>query len=118
MGRSRQTQQPLPAAMVSTGITSGTLGAKEWALRRYDARLIMGEREFCINAHNERNAMRMSIETLNGAYYRQRALECHRLAGTAQAAKPLFMRLYVLAQAYDERAKVVGSERTAASQNH
>jgi hypothetical protein len=62
--------------------------------------------------------MRMSIETLNAAYYRQRAMECYRLAVTAQAAKPLFMRLNFLAQAYDEKAKVVGSEQTGGSQNH
>ena len=65
-----------------------------------------------------KNNMRLSIETLNAAYYRQRALECYRLADTAQAAKPLFMRLYFLAQGYDEKAKVVDSEQTAASQNH
>jgi sulfur relay (sulfurtransferase) complex TusBCD TusD component (DsrE family) len=62
--------------------------------------------------------MRLSIETLNAAYYRQRALECYRLADTARAAKSLFMRLYFLAQAYDEKAKLVDSEQTAASQNH
>jgi hypothetical protein len=57
-----------------------------------------------------KNAMRLSIETLNAAYYRQRALDCYTLAGTAQAAKPLFMRLCILAQAYDERAKIADSE--------
>jgi hypothetical protein len=62
--------------------------------------------------------MRLSIETLNAAYYRQRALECYTLASTAQAAKPLFMRLYFLAQAYDEKAKVVDSEQLDARQNH
>jgi hypothetical protein len=43
--------------------------------------------------------MRMSIETLNAAYYRERAVECFRLANTAQAAKPLSARLYFLAKA-------------------
>jgi hypothetical protein len=30
-----------------------------------------GGQEFCLNAHTEKNAMRMSIETLNAAYYRE-----------------------------------------------
>jgi hypothetical protein len=62
--------------------------------------------------------MRMSIETLNGEYYRQRALDCFRLADEARAAKPLFTRLYFLAKAYEEKAKAADSEQTAASQNH
>jgi hypothetical protein len=55
--------------------------------------------------------MRMSIETLNAAYYRQRALECFRLADASQAAKPLFTRLYFLARAYEEKAKAADSIR-------
>jgi hypothetical protein len=62
--------------------------------------------------------MRMSIETLNATYYRERALECFRLANAAQAAKPLSTRLYVLANAYEEKAKAADSEHTAASQTH
>jgi sulfur relay (sulfurtransferase) complex TusBCD TusD component (DsrE family) len=62
--------------------------------------------------------MRMSIETLNAAYYRERALECFRLANTAQAAKPLSTRLFFLAKAYEEKAKAVGSEQTAGSDTH
>jgi hypothetical protein len=55
--------------------------------------------------------MRLSIETLNADFYRQRALECLRLAGTAQAAKPLVTRLYCLARAYEEKAKAADSTR-------
>jgi hypothetical protein len=55
--------------------------------------------------------MRMSIETLNAAFYRQRALECLRLADAAQAAKPLFTRLYFLAKAYEEKAKAADTTR-------
>ena len=62
--------------------------------------------------------MRMSIETLNAAYYRERALECFRLANTAQAAKPLSARLYLLAKAYEEKAKAADSEQTAVSHTH
>jgi hypothetical protein len=57
------------------------------------------------------HAMRMSIETLNAAFYRQRALECLRLADAAQAAKPLFTRLYFLAKAYEEKAKAADTTR-------
>jgi hypothetical protein len=51
----------------------------------------------------------MSIESLNGAYYRLRAVECLRLADKAQAAKPLFKRLFSLAKAYEEKAMAVDS---------
>jgi hypothetical protein len=55
--------------------------------------------------------MRMSIETLNAAYYRERAVECLRLADSAQAAKPLSKRLCFLAKAYEEKAKAVDLTR-------
>jgi hypothetical protein len=47
----------------------------------------------------------MEIETLDADFYRDRARLCHRLADAATEAKPLFTRLYFLAQAYEERAK-------------
>jgi hypothetical protein len=59
----------------------------------------------------EGNAMGMSIESLNAAYYRERAVECLRLADRAQAAKPLSKRLRFLAKAYEEKAKAVDSPR-------
>jgi hypothetical protein len=62
--------------------------------------------------------MRMSIETLNAAFYRERALECLRLADTAQAGNPLSARLHLLAKAYEEKAKAPDSGQTAANQNH
>ena len=55
--------------------------------------------------------MGMSIESLNAAYYRERAVECLRLADRAQAAKPLSKRLRFLAKAYEEKAKAVDSPR-------
>jgi hypothetical protein len=48
----------------------------------------------------------MEIETLEANFYRDRAHLCHKLANAATDAKPLFRRLYVLATAYEEKAKV------------
>jgi hypothetical protein len=47
----------------------------------------------------------MEIETLDADFFRARAHWCHKLADTARAAKPLFIRLVFLAQAYEEKAK-------------
>jgi hypothetical protein len=47
----------------------------------------------------------MEIETLDADFYRERARLCHELADAATAARSLFVRLYVLAGAYEERAK-------------
>jgi hypothetical protein len=47
----------------------------------------------------------MSAETLNADFYRQHAQMCHKLAATAQDAKPLFTRLFSLAKAYEEKAE-------------
>jgi len=46
----------------------------------------------------------MSAETLDAEYYRGRAHLCHQLADSARAAKPLFSRLFSLAQAYERKA--------------
>lgn len=50
----------------------------------------------------------MEIDTLEAAFYRDRAHLCHTLANAAMDAKPLFRRLYVLATAYEEKAKDAG----------
>jgi hypothetical protein len=47
----------------------------------------------------------MEIETLEADYFRGQAHLCHKLADTARATKPLFIRLVFLAQAYEEKAK-------------
>jgi hypothetical protein len=47
----------------------------------------------------------MEIETLDADFYRERAHLCHKLADASKAAKPLFTRLYLLAKAYEEKAK-------------
>jgi hypothetical protein len=47
----------------------------------------------------------MEIETLDADFFRGRALWCHKLADTAQAARPLFIRLVFLAQAYEKKAR-------------
>jgi len=47
----------------------------------------------------------MDIETLDGDFYRERALLCHKLAESASAAKMLFARLFFLAKEYEQRAK-------------
>jgi hypothetical protein len=47
----------------------------------------------------------MRAVTLDAAYYRDRADLCRKLAVSAEAAKPLFARLFLLAEAYQERAK-------------
>jgi hypothetical protein len=46
----------------------------------------------------------MDIETLDSDYYRGQADLCLKLAASAQAAKPLFARLYSLAEAYKLKA--------------
>jgi hypothetical protein len=51
----------------------------------------------------------MSAETLNAEYYRRQAHLCHKLAESAQAAKPLFSRLHLLAQAYTAKANAADS---------
>jgi hypothetical protein len=42
---------------------------------------------------------------LDSGFYRDRADLCRKLAVSAEAARPLFARLYFLAEAYQERAK-------------
>jgi hypothetical protein len=42
---------------------------------------------------------------LDAEFYRQRAYLCHQLADAAQQAKPLFVRLYFLAQEYEKKAR-------------
>jgi hypothetical protein len=51
----------------------------------------------------------MSVESLDADFYRRRAELCHQLAGAAHAAKPLFSRLYFLAQAYSAKASAAES---------
>jgi hypothetical protein len=53
----------------------------------------------------------MSAETLDGDYYRDRADLCRKLAISAEAAKPLFARLFFLAEAYQEKAKAADLAR-------
>jgi hypothetical protein len=47
----------------------------------------------------------MTAETLDGDFYRSRAELCIKLAASAEAARPLFSRLYFLAEAYKAKAK-------------
>ena len=53
----------------------------------------------------------MSAETLDAEYYRGRAHLCHQLADSARAAKPLFARLCLLAQAYETKANAAESKQ-------
>jgi hypothetical protein len=46
----------------------------------------------------------MTAEALDGDYYRERAELCLKLAASAQAARPLFVRLYRPAEFYKVRA--------------
>jgi hypothetical protein len=47
----------------------------------------------------------MDGETLDADFYRERACLCHELAEAATAARPLFVRLFFLGKAYEEKAK-------------
>ena len=51
----------------------------------------------------------MDAETLDGDFYRERARLCQKLAQAATAAKPLSVRLYFLARAYEEKARATES---------
>jgi hypothetical protein len=51
--------------------------------------------------------------TLTADYYRRQAHVCNTLADASQTAKPLFARLYVLAQQYT--AKAASAESKAAT---
>jgi len=61
----------------------------------------------------------MYTETLDADFYRRRAKFCHKLAEQAQAARPLFARLYFLAKAYEDKAEAAdiqsAKERGAAA---
>ena len=56
----------------------------------------------------------MEIETLDGDFFRGRAQLCHKLAGTATAARPLSARLHLLAKAYEQKAEAPESKTTRA----
>jgi hypothetical protein len=52
----------------------------------------------------------MDAETLDAEYYREQAILCQKLADLAKAAKPISVRLRLLAQAYEKKAGAVGSK--------
>jgi hypothetical protein len=52
----------------------------------------------------------MDAQTLDADFYRERAQLCHKLAGAATAAKPLFTRLHLLAKKYEEKAESADSK--------
>jgi len=56
----------------------------------------------------------MNAETLDAEYYHSRAQLCQKLADSARAAKPLFVRLCKLAQAYETKAGAAESKRPGA----
>jgi hypothetical protein len=56
----------------------------------------------------------MDAATLDSNFYRERAQLCHKLAGAATAAQPLFARLHLLAKAYEEKAEAAESKLTRA----
>jgi hypothetical protein len=61
----------------------------------------------------------MHAETLDADYYCQRADFCYKLADNAHAARPLYARLYFLANAYEDKAKAadiqLAKDRAAAA---
>jgi hypothetical protein len=52
----------------------------------------------------------MAAGTLDANFYRERARLCHKLAGAATAAKPIFARLRLLAKAYEENGERADSK--------
>jgi hypothetical protein len=57
----------------------------------------------------------MDADTLDADFYRERARSCHKLAEAATAARPLFVRLFFLAKACEERATAADVVRVKSS---
>lgn len=58
----------------------------------------------------------VDVETLDGDFYRERALLCHNLAESAKAARPLFTRLHFLARVYENKAAAADRDRASSQQ--